>query len=201
MATVDPRVDAYIAQSAAFARPLLEHLRQTVHGSCPDAEETLKWGMPSFTWRGKILCSMAAFKQHVSFGFWHGRQIVGAQADKAEGGMGQFGRITKRSELPGKREMAGYVKQAMALIESGATRPATKTARPKAELPVPDDLAAALRRNAKARATFEGFAPGYRRDYVEWITDAKREDTRARRLEQTVEWLAEGKTRNWKYMK
>jgi hypothetical protein len=157
--------------------------------------------MPSFTYRGKILCGMAAFKQHVGFGFWHGRQIVGADADKGGEGMGQFGRLTKRSELPGKRELAGYVKQAMALIDSGATRPATKDARPKAALAVPDDLAAALRANPQARATFDGFAPGYRRDYIEWIVQAKREDTRARRLEQTVEWLAQGKPRNWKYMK
>lgn len=198
MAT-DPRVDAYIARSAAFAQPLLAYLRDTVHASCPDVEETLKWGMPSFTYKGKILCGMAAFKEHVSLGFWQGRQIVAAQ-DRSDDAMGQFGRITKRAELPGKREMAGYVKQAMALIDSGATRPAKKAAAPKPEAAVPDDLAAALRRNAKARATFEAFAPSYRRDYIEWITEAKREDTRQRRVEQTVEWLAEGKPRNWKYM-
>ncbi|MDI9240135.1 YdeI/OmpD-associated family protein [Lysobacter sp. LF1] len=196
--TTDPRVDAYIAQSAAFAQPLLGWLRETVHTACPEVEETVKWGMPSFTYRGKILCNMAAFKEHVSFGFWHGRQIVGAEG--RDDAMGQFGRITRRGELPGKREMAGYVKQAMALIDSAPTRAPAKKAKPKPEAAVPDDLAAALRRNAKARATFEGFAPSYRRDYIEWITEAKREDTRARRLAQTLEWLAEGKSRNWKYM-
>lgn len=199
MAT-DPRVDAYIARSAAFAQPLLAYLRDTVHASCPDVEETLKWGMPSFTYKGRILCGMAAFKEHVSLGFWQGRQIVAAE-NRSDDAMGQFGRITRRAELPGKREMAGYVKQAMARVESGATQPPKKKPAPKAEPPVPDDLAAALRRNAKARATFEGFAPGYRRDYIEWIVEAKREDTRQRRVAQAVEWLVEGKSRNWKYMK
>ena len=199
MPTVDPRIDAYIARSAEFAQPLLVHVREAVHAACPEVEETLKWGMPSFTWRGKILCGMAAFKQHMTLWFWEGRSLVG---DGKEGeAMGQFGRITKKSELPGKRELAGYVKQAMARVETKAAQPPKKKAPPKAELPVPDDLTAALRRNAKARATFEGFAPGYRRDYIEWIVEAKREDTRQRRVAQTVEWLAEGKSRNWKYMK
>ena len=199
MPTPGPRSGAYIAQSADFARPLLAHIREGVHAACPEAEETLKWGMPSFTWRGKILCGMAAFKQHMTLWFWQGREIV-AEGKGGEA-MGQFGRITRKSELPGKRELAGYVKQAMARVESGATQPPKKKPAPKADLPVPDDLAAALRRNAKARATFEGLAPGYRRDYIEWIVEAKREDTRQRRIAQTVEWLAEGKTRNWKYMK
>ncbi|MET3930548.1 YdeI/OmpD-associated family protein [Lysobacter soli] len=199
MPTVDPRVDAYIEKSADFARPLLAHIREGVHAACPQAEETLKWDMPSFTWRGKIVCGMAAFKQHVTLWFWEGRSIVGDDANREA--MGQFGRITKKSELPGKRELAGYVKQAMARIENGATAPAKEKPAPKAALPVPEDLTAALRGNAKARATFEGFAPGYRRDYIEWIVEAKREDTRQRRIAQAVEWLAEGKTRNWKYIK
>ena len=199
MPTVDPRIDAYIAKSAAFAQPLLAYVREVVHGACPEVEETLKWGMPSFTWRGKILCGIAAFKQHVTLWFWEGRAVVGDEASREA--MGQFGRITKQSELPGKRELAGFVKQAMARVEAGAAAPAKKKPAPKPALDVPDDLSAALRRNAKARATFDGFAPGYRRDYIEWIVDAKREDTRQRRIAQAVEWLAEGKTRNWKYMK
>jgi len=199
MTTTDPRIDAYIAKSADFARPLLAQVREVVHTACPQVEETLKWGMPSFTWRGKILCGMAAFKQHMTLWFWEGRAIVGD--DRSAEAMGQFGRITKKSELPGKRELAAYVKQAMARVEAGASLPPKKKPAPKAELPVPDELVAALRKNAKARATFEGFAPGYRRDYIEWIVEAKREDTRQRRVAQTVEWLAEGKSRNWKYMK
>lgn len=200
MTPPDPRIDAYIAKSAEFARPILSHLRAVVHSACPEAEETLKWGAPSFTYRGKILCGMAAFKQHAAFGFWQGAQVTGDGAE-AEEGMGQFGRLTKLSDLPGKRELAGYIRQAMALIDSGTKRVPTKAAAPRATLEVPDDLASALKKNAQARATFDGFAPGYRRDYIEWITEAKREDTRQRRLEQAVEWLAEGKPRNWKYMK
>ena len=199
MPTVDPRIDAYIAKSAAYAQPLHAYVREVLHGACPEVEETLKWGMPSFTWRGKILCGIAAFKQHVTLWFWEGRAVVGDEASREA--MGQFGRITKQSELPGKRELAGFVKQAMARVEAGAAAPAKKKPAPKPALDVPDDLSAALRRNAKARATFDGFAPGYRRDYIEWIVDAKREDTRQRRIAQAVEWLAEGKTRNWKYMK
>jgi len=199
MTTPDPRIDAYIAKSADFARPLLAQVREVVHAACPQVEETLKWGMPSFTWRGKILCGMAAFKQHMTLWFREGRAIIGD--DKGGEAMGQFGRITKKSELPGRRELAAYVKQAMARVEAGASLLPKKKPAPKAELPVPDDLTAALRKNAKARATFERFAPGYRRDYIEWIVEAKRDETRQRRVAQTVEWLAEGKTRNWKYMK
>lgn len=201
MTPPDPRIDAYIAKSAEFARPILSHLRAVVHAACPEAEETLKWGAPSFTYRGKILCGMAAFKQHAAFGFWQGAQVTGNGTEEGGEGMGQVGRLTRLSDLPGKRELAGYLRQAMALIDSGAKRVPTRAAAPRASLEVPDDLAAALRKNAKARATFDGFAPGYRRDYIEWITEAKREDTRQRRLEQTVEWLSEGKSRNWKYMK
>lgn len=201
MTPPDPRIDAYIAKSAEFARPILSRLRAVVHAACPEAEETLKWGAPSFTYRGKILCGMAAFKQHAAFGFWQGAQVTGSGMEAGAGAMGQFGRLTQLSDLPGKRELIGYIRQFMALIDSGAKRATTKAAAPRASLDVPDDLAAALNKNAKARATFDGFAPGYRRDYIEWITEAKREDTRQRRLEQTIEWLDEGKPRNWKYMK
>jgi uncharacterized protein YdeI (YjbR/CyaY-like superfamily) len=201
MTPPDPRIDAYIAGSAEFARPILSHLRAVVHAACPEAEETLKWGAPSFTYRGKILCGMAAFKQHAAFGFWQGSQVTGVGTEAGGEGMGQFGRLTRLSDLPGKRELTGYIRQAMTLIDSGARRVPAKAAAPRAPLDVPDDLAAALKKNAKARATFDGFAPGYRRDYIEWITEAKREDTRQRRLEQAIEWLAEGKPRNWKYMK
>lgn len=198
MAALDPRIDAYIARSAEFAKPLLVHLRAVVHGGCPEVEETIKWGMPSFTYRGKILCGMAAFKQHVGFGFWQGEQIEGA--GRSEQGMGQFGRITRLADLPGKRELTGFIKQAMALIDSGSTRPASKAAKARPPLEVPEDLAAALQKNAKARAHFDAFPPSHRRDYIEWIVEAKREETRQRRLQQTLEWVAEGKSRNWKYM-
>lgn len=200
MGQTDPRIDAYIAESAEFARPLLVHLRGVIHGACPEVEETLKWGMPSFVYHGRILCGMAAFKQHASFGFWQGAHIVGPDGGKREEAMGQFGRLTGVKDLPGKRELSGYVKQAMALIDAGVKRPSTQRTTPKPPVEVPPDLAAALKRNAKARKTFDAFPPSQRREYVEWITEAKREATRLKRLEQALEWLAEGKPRNWKYM-
>ncbi|KRD39494.1 hypothetical protein ASE35_03845 [Lysobacter sp. Root916] len=196
----DPRIDAYIAQAAEFARPILEQVRGVVHKACPEVEETLKWGMPSFVYHGRILCGMAAFKQHASFGFWQGAHIVGPDGRKGEEGMGQFGRLTRLADLPGKRELGGYVQQAMALIDAGVKRPTTKSAQPKPPLAVPEDLAAALKKNAPARKTFEAFPPSHRREYVEWIVEAKREATRLKRVQQAVEWLAEGKHRNWKYM-
>jgi uncharacterized protein YdeI (YjbR/CyaY-like superfamily) len=194
----NPRVDAYIAKSEPFARPILEYLRDTVHQYCPDVEEAIKWSSPHFVYHGN-LCNMAAFKQHCAFGFWKGALIVAdARNDEA---MGQFGRITSLKDAPGKKLLAGYIRQAMKLNEEGV-QPARKTkdaaARPPAE--VPEDLAAALKKHRKAAATFEAFSPSARREYIEWITEAKREETRAKRLAQTLEWLAEGKQRNWKYM-
>ena len=196
MATTDPRVDAYIAQSAEFARPILKHLRAAVHAASPEIEETLKWSMPHFMYKG-MLCGMAAFKQHCALGFWKGKLI----ADFSDEAMGQFGCITKVSDLPAKRTLTAYVKKAMALNDAGVkSQTRMKSAKPKAPLKVPDDLAAALKKNKKARETFEGFSPTHRREYVEWITEAKREETRAKRLASTLEWLAEGKSRHWKYV-
>ncbi len=197
MAQHDPRIDAYIAKSAEFARPVLSRLRERVHGACPEVEETLKWSAPAFLYKGKILCVMAAFKQHAAFNLWHGALVLGD--DRSDAGMGQFGRLTKVADLPGARAMTGYLKQAMKLIDDGVKAPPAKTAAKKLPVAVPDDLAAALKNNRKAQVTFDGFPPSQRREYVEWLTDAKREDTRARRLEQAVEWMAEGKRRHWKY--
>ena len=195
----DPRVDAYIAKSAEFARPVLSHLREMVHTACPECEETLKWSAPSFTYRGKILCGMAAFKQHATFGLWQGAMVLGPEGRSLDDAMGQFGRLTKVADLPGKPELGGYIKQAMKLIDDGVKRPPTRDSKPKPPAETPDDLAAALKKNAKARVAFEAFPPSARREYIEWITEARREDTRQKRLAQTVEWLGEGKRRNWKY--
>jgi len=202
MGQPDPRIDAYIAKAAPFAQPILEHLRAVVHAACPQVEEAIKWGMPSFVYRGKLMCGMGAFKQHATFGFWQGANIVGAEQSDDSDAMGQFGRLTKVGDLPGKRELARLVKRAMALIEAGVTRPSTKSAQPKSPVELPADLAAALalKKNAKAKVTYEGFPPSQRREYVEWLESAKREDTRKARLAQAVEWVAEGKVRNWKYM-
>jgi uncharacterized protein YdeI (YjbR/CyaY-like superfamily) len=195
----DPRIDAYIARQADFARPILEYVRAVVHEACPTVEETLKWSAPSFIHAGGILCGMAAFKQHATFRLWQGTQIVGAGTGKQDDAMGQFGRITRIADLPVKRELAGYIKQAMQSVEQGVKRPASRGGTPKPPVEVPTDLAVALGANAGARATFEAFPASCRREYVEWITEAKREETRAKRLAQTIEWLAEGKRRNWKY--
>ena len=198
MGTRDPRIDAYIEKSAEFARPILTHLRDVVHGACPDVEETMKWSMPHFMYRG-MLCGKSSFKQHCAFGFWKGSLILDADGGKVSEAMGQFGRITSMRDLPSKSVLTGYIKQAMRLNEDGV-KPVRST--PKAKKPpvkVPPDLAAALKKNRKAAATFEGFSPSNRREYVEWITEAKTEATRQRRLDSAIEWMAEGKTRHWKY--
>src|ERR1700741_307298 len=192
----DARIDAYIARSAEFARPILEHLRELVHAACPDCEETLKWRAPRFLSRGKILCGMAAFKQHATFGLWQGAMVVRSDGKRVDDAMGQFGRLTRVADLPGKRELTGYIRQAMKLIEDGGKRPPTGDSKPKPPVEVPDVLAAALEKNAKARATFDAFPASCGREYVEWITEAKREETRTRRLGQAIEWMAEGKRRN-----
>ena len=199
MGTKDPRVDAYIAKSADFAKPILTHVREIVHAACPDVEETMKWSMPAFMHNG-IMCGMAAFKEHAAFNLWKGSLILGADGERVS--MGHFGRITKLSDLPSKKVLTGYIRQAAALNDAGTTRPkAQKADGAQKRVPAapPADLAAALKKNAKARATFDGFSPSQKREYVEWIIDAKRDETRQRRLSQAVEMLAEGKTRNWKY--
>ena len=200
MPTTDPRVDAYIADAPAFAKPILAHARAIVHAACPDVEETIKWGMPTFVHAGKILCGMAAFRQHATFGFWQHALVMGEGGERT--GMGSFGKMTSVQDLPPKKELVAYLRKAMALNEQGVKRPgaARKRTTPRPDVEVPADLAAALRENAAARETFARFPPGHRREYIDWIVDAKRAETRTKRLAQTIEWLAEGKPRNWKYM-
>lgn len=200
MGTRDPRVDAYIARSAEFARPILEHLRAVVHESCPQVEEDMKWSMPHFMYEG-MLCGMAAFKQHCTFGFWKGSLVVGAEGQRDA--MGQFGCITSVKDLPSKKVLAGYIRQAMKLNEDKVPSPsrAKKQTTARAEPVVPPELARALGKSRRARQTFEAFSPSHRREYIQWITEAKREETRERRVETTIEWLEEGKPRNWKYVR
>ncbi len=195
----DPRVDAYIAKAAPFAQPILKHLRKLVHAACPAVTEDIKWGMPSFIYKGKILCGLAAFKAHATFGFWHRGMEERLKKDlgKASEAMGLLGRIASIGDLPSDKVMIRYIKSAVALHDSGtATRPKPK---PRAPLPEPADLADALKRNKKAAAAWTAFSPSCRRDYIEWITEAKRPETREHRLLTTLEWAAEGKSRNWKY--
>ena len=198
MGKKDPRVDAYIAKSADFAKPILIALRETVHGACPEVEEGMKWSFPHFMYQG-MLCSMAAFKQHAVFGFWKGSLIVKDAGKKAESGMGQFGRITTTSDLPSKKMLTAYIKKAMTLNEDGITVP-RPAKRPSAKpIRVPPDLRAALKRNSRARAAFDEFSPSHKREYIEWITEAKAKETRVRRLQTAIGWIAQGKARNWKY--
>ena len=197
MGKKDPRIDAYIAKAQPFARPILSYIRKTVHAGCPEVEETLKWSHPSFMYKG-ILCGMAAFTQHVTFGFWKASALnqIGEKAGEAAG---QFGRITSVDDLPSEKAMIRLVRQAAALHDEGIKAPRVKTA-PKKPIVEPDYFTTALKKNKKARETYEEFSPTNKRDYVEWITEAKGEVTRQRRLETAIEWMAEGKPRNWKYM-
>ena len=192
----DQRVDAYIERQAEFARPILEHLREAVHAACPEAEEGIKWGMPHFLYKGRILAGMAAFKAHATFGFWRGGRVVGEE-ERQDGAMGQFGRLTSVDDLPKPDVLADLIRKAMAVSEAGPQPRPAKAARPAPE--VPEELKTALSANAAASATFEGFSPSCRREYVEWVTEAKRPETRSKRIAQAVEWMAEGKKRNWKY--
>ena|SRR6185503_4206718 len=203
MPSKDARVDAYIARSADFARPILQHLRRLVHTGCPDVEETFKWSFPHFMHKG-ILCSMAAFKHHCAFGFWKGELILkaidGAQSMRKEkDAMGQFGRITSLTDLPEDRLLIEWVKTAVQLNEAGVKTPSRVRSKTPKRLIVPPDLVAALRENRTARTSFDGFSYSHRKEYVEWITEAKRPETRQKRLHTTVQWLAQGKPRNWKY--
>jgi uncharacterized protein YdeI (YjbR/CyaY-like superfamily) len=196
MSVRDPRVDSLIETAAPFARPILRELRERVHAACPEVVETIKWRSASFEHHG-MLCGMASFKEHCTFGFWKHDLVVGSDR-KALEAMGSFGRITKLSDLPPKPKFSALVRKAVKLNEDGVKVVRTKHAR-KA-LPMHPDLAAALKKNKKARATFDAFSPSHQREYLEWIHDAKKDDTRAKRVAQAAEWLAQGKPRNWKYM-
>ena len=198
MASKDPRIDAYIAKSADFAKPILKHLRKVVHAGCPNVEETLKWSMPHFDYKG-ILCGMAAFKEHCAFGFWKSELILDRDKQEEKSGMGSFGCIKSLKDLPNEKTLMGYVKKATALNDAGIKVPGRAQPKKRAPIPVPTYFAAALKKNAKARTTFESFPPSHRREYLEWVTEAKRDETREQRLTTSVKWLAEGKSRNWKY--
>jgi uncharacterized protein YdeI (YjbR/CyaY-like superfamily) len=199
MGTRDPRVDAYIAKQAEFAKPILAHIRDVVHAACPEVTEEIKWGSPFFMYHGGPMAHMPAFKQHVRFGFWKGKLLGGGDAEGEEGMDGPFRHLTSVKDLPSKKEMTAYIKQAMKLNEEGIS--ARKPAKARPALPVPPELAAALAKNKKARASFDGFSASQKRDYNEWIGEAKREETKSARVKQAIEWIAEGKPRHWKYQK
>ncbi len=199
MPNTDSRVDAYIAKSADFAKPILVHLRKLVHETCPKATETVKWGMPSFEHKG-ILCGMAAFKDHATFGFWK-HSLLGLGSRKDLGAMGSFGKMTSIKDLPSDATVKRLLKEAMRLNDEGIKVDRPKPSKEKKDLVVPQILLDALAKNEKAAETFNTFSYSKKKDYVEWIKEAKTDATRDKRLATTIEWLAEGKARMWKYEK
>ena len=198
----DPRIDAYIEKSADFAKPILKYIRKQIHKGCPEVEETWKWSFPNFMYNGEILCNMAAFKGHCSFGFWKGSLIPELNKvinEKGETAMGQFGRLSSVDDLPNEKSFATLIKKAMKLSDEGAKVPSRiRSDKPK-KLVVPKYLKDALQKNKKALAAFEAFPYSHKKEYVEWITEAKTDETRNKRLKTAMEWMAEGKDRNWKY--
>jgi uncharacterized protein YdeI (YjbR/CyaY-like superfamily) len=192
----DPRIDEKIAKAGDFARPILEHFRALVHATIPEAEETIKWSMPHFTYRDKNVAMMAAFKAHCAVA------IVGAGRQGEGDGMGSYGKIGSLADLPDDAELAAKLREAKERIDTEGTaarRAPVPRQSQKPDIPMPDDFAAALARNGAAQSTFDAFAPSHRWEYLDWITSAKREDTRAKRIGDAVGWIAEGKKRNWKY--
>jgi len=201
-----PKVDAYLGKVQPFALPIMEHLRDLVHKGCPDVEETIKWSRPFFEYRGVILGNMSAFKSHCSFGFWG--EEIGAVLREAkvlqEDGMGSLGRITDLKDLPSDKRMLGWIRQAAGFIDRGEyTSPIAARNKvvkaPKTPLAIAPEFASALQKNKKATAAFAEFSPSCKREYAEWIADAKRPETRNKRIATAIDWIAEGKQRNWKY--
>ena len=205
MSTFDPRVDAYIENSAPFAQPILTHLRELIHATCPDVEETWKWSRPNFICNGSLLCSIVAFKQHCSLGFWKAALMPDPDnilqlAEKAA--LGQLGKITSLKDLPKDAVLKKYLKAAMKLNEDGVKVATTKaTTDDKKALTTPPDFAAMLKKNKAALAVFNDFSFSNKKDYISWFEEAKTHATRTKRMEQALEWIAEGKTRHWKYQK
>ena len=193
MAQKDPRIDAYIAKAPPFAQPILKRIRKAVHAGCPDVVETIKWSVPAFEYKGP-LCGMAAFKAHCLLGFW--KWPIMKTVPKGQK-VGEFGRFETIDDLPGEAALVRMVKEAVSLNDTGVKLP--RTAKAKPPLAAPPDMLAAIKKNKKAQQAYEAFSPSHRREYIEWITEAKTDDTRARRIATAVEWLSEGKSRNWKY--
>jgi len=199
MPKIDPRVDAYIAKSPDFAKPVLTYIRKAIHAGCPDVEETVKWSVPSFTYKG-IFAGMAAFKRHCIFGFWkHGLLLRRGLATADEEATVKFGHVTSVKDLPDKKTFVRLVKAAAALHDSGVKAPAKARPSRSRTLTIPPDLKKALAKNKKANTQFAAFSYSKKKEYVEWVTGAKAAETRQRRLDTAIAWIAEGKSRNWKY--
>jgi uncharacterized protein YdeI (YjbR/CyaY-like superfamily) len=199
----NPKVDAYIAKSQPFAQPILSHIRELAHKACPDVEETIKWSMPFFELRGVVLGHMAAFKQHCAVGFWGPEMHAILREDGllSENGMGSLGKVTSLKELPSDKKLLSYYRQAAGFVASGQrTKSIARIKKPPKPAPeVPAELSAALKKNKAAAKMFAGLSASCQREYVDWIVEAKRPETKEKRVAQSVQWIAEGKQRNWKY--
>lgn len=203
MSAYNKSIDAYIAKSADFAKPILNHLRGLIHTACPDVEEKMKWSMPFFDYKGEMMCHMASFKQHCAFGFWKGsimKDPVLRETAASEAAMGHLGKITSLKDLPADKKIMAWIKEAMALNDNGIKLPPKEKPVAVKETAIPDYFAKAIAKNKAAKKVWDGFPPGKKKDYIVWITEAKTADTRNKRMETAVEWIAEGKGRNWKYM-
>lgn len=202
MAKKEKRIDDYIAKSADFAKPILNHIRELVHKTCPEVEEKMKWSFPHFDYKGEMMCSMAAFKQHAAFGFWKAKLMkdpVLKETAQSEVAMGHLGRLCSVKDLPPDKKLVAWIREAMKLNDLGLKVPAKPKSTEKKELEVPDYFTKAVKKNKAAWKTFEAFAYSHRKEYVMWVTEAKTEETRNRRLNTAVEWMAEGKHYGWKY--
>jgi len=199
MANRDPRVDAYIKKAPPFAQPLLTHIRKVVHAAVPEVVETMKWSTPHFDYKG-MFCGVAAFKEHVAFGFWKSALLKEHLPGPGMSAAGQFGKIESLKDLPSDKELTRIIKIARQLNDDDVKAPPMRKG-PRPALKTPADLTSALSKNKKARATFDGFPPGQKREYVAWVVEAKQAATREKRIKTAVEWMAEGKIRNWKYAK
>lgn len=203
MQPFNPAVDAYIAESEDFAKPILEHLRQIIHDTCPEVQEVVKWGYPHFDYKGDMMCILGSFKNHCSFSLYKAALMSDPNiiaSVKAGQKMGYMNKLKSLSDLPAKKVLVGYIKEAMSLNEKGIKKERPKSNKPKV-LDVPDYLDAALAANKKTKAVFESKSDSFRKEYITWITDAKTEATRQKRMDQALEWIAEGKGRFWQYSK
>ena len=199
MGQKDARVDAYIDKSADFAKPILRHIRQLIHTACPDVQETIKWRFPSFVYSG-ILCNMAAFKKHCALVFWRSAMRSAVQSKTDAASAGRFRNITALGDLPADKILLQTIEEAAKLNASGE-KPKRRPRLPKKNLRVPASVSKVLKQNKKASAGFKNLSPSHQREYKEWIAGAKRPETRDKRLATMVQWLEQGKSRNWKYEK
>ncbi len=206
MSKKDPRVDAYIAKVADFAKPVMIHLRELIHAACPDVEEAWKWSFPCFMYKGAMLCNMAAFKEHCAFGFWKASLMpdpdnILSVSERAS--MGNLRKITSLKDLPKDAILKKYIKAAAKLNEDGIKAPARKkpTEKEKSAFGNPAYFIKALKKNKVAERVFNEFSYSNKKEYIQWFEEAKTDATRDKRIEQALEWIAEGKRRNWKYEK